>query len=107
VNPPEPPYSASRGEVDEPDFLLTHAEWHPSSMHGIDRGCPETGVRRKVDGQIVKGSFELIQHGWWNFDAAGALILRALRKGWDTYRISALMNWMRETRRHLPRGRTL
>lgn len=94
------PFHQAAGEVNESDFLLTHALWWPFGDHGS--GCPETGVRDKSR----PGSFDLIQHGWRDFDAAGALILRALRKGWDAYRIGTLMDWLRARRRY-PQGRVL
>lgn len=92
----EPPYSVSRGERITDRWLLTHVEWHPSNWFG-DFGQPETGVReRQPDG--TWGNFQLIQHGWWDFAAAEALILRALDKGWDAGRIYELMRWMHERR---------
>ena len=88
------PYTVQRGHVTTDRHILTHVEWHPSSWFG-DFGQPETGVRWRDD----PGAFELIQHGWWDFEKAEAIILRGLAKGWDTYRISRLMEWMRERRR--------
>lgn len=98
----EPPYSVNRGHVERDGYLLTHVEWHPSNMHGIDIGQPETGVRRKVSGGDY-GDFELIQHGWRDFDAAGDVILRGLAKGWDVYRIAKLMDWLENRRRPIAR----
>jgi hypothetical protein len=100
----EPPYSVSRG-VTKVDgrWMLTHAEWHPSSIHDVDIGQPETGVRRLCDGAAVPDSFALIQHGWWDFAAAEALIVRALRKGLDAERVATLMQWLEPRRRRKAR----
>lgn len=94
------PFSQSAGSFVGDDYVLTHARWWPLGEEGT--GCPETGVRD----QSRPGSFELIQHGWSDFNAAEKLILRALRKGWDTYRIGTLMDWMRTRHRYL-RGRVV
>lgn len=92
------PYTVYRGHVDAPGYRLSNVEWHPNGMFG-DIGQPETGVRRMVDGVEVRDSFFVIQHGWWDFDAASNLIAKAFAKGWDERRISALMEWMLNRKR--------
>ena len=94
------PYVIHRGGAVIEGYRLSHVEWHPNSWFG-DYGQPETGVRRVVDGKDVRDSFFLIQHGWWDFDAAAKLITKALEKDWDEYRIHDLMKWMLERYRHL------
>ncbi len=63
--------------------ILTNALWKSS---------PETGVR-------INGKFELIQHGWLNFDKANDFILKALSKGWDCWKLSEVMTWMHDNNR--------
>lgn len=92
----EPPYSVNRGQKIVGDLLLTNVEWHPSNWWGGDYGQPETGVRRMEGDKAVEGSFLLIQHGWWNFDFANEVIVKALEKGWDDCRTHDLMRWMLE-----------
>ncbi len=94
----EPPYTVDRGFKRTGRWLLTHREWHPSSMDHVDIGHPETGVRRIDDGVIIDGSFWLIQHGWRDFEAAEAFILAGLEKGWDADRVSAAMEWLADRR---------
>lgn len=92
------PYTVHRGVVDIPGYRLSNVEWHPNREFG-DIGQPETGVRRVVDGAEVRDSFFVIQHGWWDFDAASNLIVKAITKGWDERRISTLMEWMLNRKR--------
>lgn len=83
------------------DFLLTHIEWN-SMNEMFSRGSNETGIRRMQDGEEVADSFTLIQHGWHDWDYAGQVILRQLGKGWSTYRIERLMDFMKSRGLHWP-----
>lgn len=76
-------------------WLLTHAVWH--NGYGA---CPETGVRWSLpDAGGYHPGFNLIQHGWSDFDAAESFIIKALWKGWNADRIERLMTWMNEGER--------
>jgi hypothetical protein len=98
------PYSVKRGEFRNNKWLLTNAEWHPCAM-GIDMPQFETGVRfRQPCGKF--GGFELIEHGWANFEEANNVIIRGLGKGWSCYRIETLMHHIRTRPRFLRCTRT-
>lgn len=77
-----------------PDYFLSHAIWRNS----LGSYQPETGVRKIVGGEVQK-DFRLIQHGVGNFDFAEPLIIRGLRKGWDTSRIADFVYWLAQRRR--------
>jgi len=87
----EGPYTVPRGFVLADGYILTNVEWHPNEWFG-DFAQNETGIQRKGD------EFRLIQHGWRNFEDACKLILKALAKGWDEYRITILMTWLANRR---------
>jgi hypothetical protein len=94
------PYSEMRRSARiDGRWQLTHAVWHNS--FDVRPGCPETGVRdlEDVDSKTGRPRFDLIQHGWWDFDRAEAVIAKGLRKGWSPFRISEAMerarNWGR------------
>lgn len=91
------PWMESISHTSEPDFYLTHTIWH----NGYGK-CPETGVRSVVDGVTVPNSFRLVQHGGFDFPFVESIILRGLRKGWDTYRIATLVEWLARRRRPRP-----
>lgn len=75
------------------DYLLTNIVWENS--YGSYQ--PETGVRRRVpDGTWA--DFSLIEHGWYDFEEANDLILRALHKGWDACRIGNFMQKLKYRR---------
>ena len=84
------PYTVDRGFKRTDRWLLTNMEWHPNNWFG-DFAQYETGVRAVVDGEVVRGSFELIQHGWPDFEAANDVILRGLEKEWSPYKIADIM----------------
>lgn len=88
------PYSEKRGEatVDE-RWLLTHAVWRPTLPWGGHGEQPETGVRdlADVDEKTNRPRFDLIQHGWHDFQRAERFIIAGLRKGWSPFRISEAM----------------
>jgi hypothetical protein len=98
------PYSIKRGEFRNDKWLLTNAEWHPNHM-GVDHAQYETGVRFKQPCGKYAG-FELIQHGWRDFEKANSLIIRGLDKGWSCYRIGILMDYIRDRRRRPRRTKT-
>lgn len=93
------PYSVARGSlVVDGRWLITHAEWHPCGMFG-DIAQFESGVRDlSEDRKEIPGSFRLVQHGWSDFDRAGQIIARGLRKGWGTDRIGRVMDAIKEGR---------
>lgn len=80
-------------------WILTHALWFNSTSFG--GGQPETGIRdlRVVDGETGRPRFDLIQHGWRDFQAAQSVIEKGLRKGWPPFRISDLMDRLSRDRR--------
>lgn len=94
------PYSESKGHATvDGKWLLTHAIWHPTTLAGIGN-CPETGVRFLGSFESdERPRFELIQHGWHDFEAAEAIIVRGLRKHWSTDRIADLMQKLVDRRR--------
>lgn len=75
--------------------LLTHNEWH-SMPEYFSRGSNETGIRRVENGQTVDDSFCLIQHGWYDWQKAGAVIKRLLAKGREPSRIADVMDYIKE-----------
>jgi hypothetical protein len=94
------PYSEMRSSAKIERWLLTHAVWYNSFE--VRSGCPETGIRDfgEVDNKTGRPRFDLIQHGWWDFARAEAVIAKGLRKGWSPFRISEAMerarNWGRQ-----------
>jgi hypothetical protein len=71
-------------------WLLAHAIW--CNSYG---DChPETQVRdlTDVDEKTGRPRFDLIQHGWMNFEKAHTVIENGLRKGWSPFRISEVMD---------------
>lgn len=101
----EPPYSVARGHrTIAARWLLTNAEWHTSTMSCDHVVSHETGVRDlDAAGKTIDRSFRLIQHGWRDFDGACDLIERGLLKGWNTERISDVMDRVRRLRRPKPK----
>lgn len=101
------PWSEQRGasEIDG-RWLLTHGIWHPTLPWGGHGSEYETGVRFldqvQEDG---RPRFELIQHGWKNFRAAGDIIERGLRKAWTPGRITDFMRNLDERRVRFPKSR--
>lgn len=89
------PISKQLGRDETPTHLLTHGFWN-DIPHLTSSGSNETGVRRIENGEIVKDSFELIQHNWRDWKLAGEVIKNRLAKGWNTDRISRLMSYIRE-----------
>lgn len=75
--------------------LLTSIRWVPMPEL-FSRGSVETGVREVKDGQVVNGSFQLIQHGWHRYEDAHTFIKKGLAKGWDVYRIDRAMQFLKE-----------
>jgi hypothetical protein len=63
-------------------ITITNCVWRREG--DLSSGRPETGVR-------IGDEFHLIQHGWWNFGAATAVILSRLAKGWSIDRIENFM----------------
>lgn len=84
------PHIQHVAEYKAPDLYLTHCIWH--NGYGA---CPETGVRRVVNGVVDRSSFELVQHSWHDFGAAQEIIIRGHRKGWDALRIANAMEFIR------------
>lgn len=76
--------------VGEQQILLTHAVW---------RGSAETGIRFLNEPDINgRPRFEIIQHGWRNIDAAQKFIIDGLTKGWDVWRITKVMEYVKNRR---------
>jgi hypothetical protein len=96
------------GEERTETHLLTHAEWN-GMPEMFSRGSNETGVRRVQGGEIVPDSFELIQHGWYDWRRAGEVIKRQLAKGKNAREITDLMDYLKDRRgiNRPPRARTL
>lgn len=95
------PYCESRGAAAiDGRWVLTHAVWYPTTLAGLGN-CYETGVRdlRDLDERTGRPRFDLIQHGWRDFDRAERFITAGLRKGWSPFRVSEAMerarNWGR------------
>jgi hypothetical protein len=57
------------------------------------------GVRIAEHGLIRGQDFHLMQHGVRDFEFAEPIILRGLRKKWDTCRIANLVAWLYERNR--------
>lgn len=89
------PQCTRLGEDRTATHLLTHANWNSDPWFS-SRGCNETGVRRIEAGEIVTDSFELIQHGWYDWQLAGEVIQRLLAKGRTPRRIADVMDFIRE-----------
>lgn len=65
-------------------WLLTHATW---------KGSTETGVRDLNDrDERGRPRFELVQHGWPDWQLAGSVIARSLRKGWTVQKVSDVLD---------------
>lgn len=93
------PYSESVQHVDFGGYYLTHAIWHNS--YGSYE--PETGVRSHARG--LK-DFRLMQHGSDNWPMVTVVTLAGLSKGWDTWRIDAVIGWLHSrNRKRLTRAR--
>ena len=87
------PVNKQLNYVETKDWLLTNVLWYSYS--------PETGVRRIKDGEYVKDSFELIQHGWWpNWQEASDIILKQLNKGRSIHRIADILDYIKDRRRY-------
>jgi hypothetical protein len=78
-------------------WILTHAIWRNS--YGSCQ--PETGVRdlTDVDEKTGRPRFDLIQHGWMNFEKAHYVIEKGLRKGWSPFHISEVMDRIPKNKR--------
>lgn len=72
--------------------LLTHANWCPEP-HFSSRGSNETGVRSVVNG-VVQDDFQLIRHGWFDWEKAAEVIKRLLAKGRSPRQVSDVMDYM-------------
>ena len=96
------------GSEETPTHLLTHAEWN-SMPEYFSRGSHETGIRRLQYGKIVPDSFELIQHGWYDWQKAGEVIKRLLAKGKTPSRIHSVMTFIKDKGwvNRPPKARTL
>jgi len=91
----EHPYTEPKGNATiDGRWVLTHVIWHPTLPYGGHGNCPETGVRDMTDVDAATGRprFDLIQHGWYDFAKAEAVITKGLRKGWSPFRISEAMD---------------
>lgn len=94
------PKSIPVSQVREGDWFLTNAVWRNS--YGSFQ--PETGVRfMNLFGPDERPLFELIEHGWRDFDAANDVIIKGLRKGWGTGRIADLMTNLKRRRKSRPK----
>jgi hypothetical protein len=92
----ERPRSTHVSSVRVGDWLLTNAVWENS----LGSYQLETGIRYMNQIEATgRPRFELIQHDWSNFDAANDVIIKALRKQWRPYRISAFMENLKDRRR--------
>jgi hypothetical protein len=92
------PRSESHGHAEiDGRWILTHAVWRNS----LGSYQPETGIRdlRDVDEKTERPRFDLIQHGWRDFQAAQSVIEKGLRKGWPVHRISDVMERLSRDRR--------
>jgi hypothetical protein len=89
--------STRLGEEMTPTHFLTHNAWN-SMPEYFSRGSNETGVRLIRGGEVVNGSFELIQHGWYDWRFAGEIIKRLLAKGKTPRQISDIMDYMKDRR---------
>lgn len=101
------PLSVSLGVDKTSTHFLTHNCWN-SMPEYFSRGSNETGVRTVVDGQ-VQDDFELIQHGWYDWQKAGEVINLLLTKGRAPRRIGEVMDYMKERRwvNQPPKARTM
>lgn len=98
--------SKQLGQETTETHLLTHIEWN-GMPEMFSYGSNETGIRDIKDGQVVAGSFRLIQHGWVNWKLAGEIIKLALRKGWDTDRICRLLENLDVRKRKNNKAKTI
>lgn len=93
------PMSESKGHATiDGRWLLTHAVWRNS--YGSYQ--PETGVRdlHEIEADNHgRPRFDLIQHGWQDFAAAEAIIVKGLRKGWSPFRVGEAMDRLSRNRR--------
>lgn len=90
------PESLPVSHLESDGYLLTNVLWCTHSLAGYHKN-PETGIRKLDDDGNYVG-FDLIQHGWSNFDKANDIILKGLRKGWDTYKISNILDFIKSKR---------
>lgn len=72
---------------------LTTISWNSMPEYG-GSGSLETGIHTK-DGSVP---FRLIQHGWYSAENAHDFIKKALNKGWDSNKISKVMDFIKERR---------
>ena len=89
------PRSTKMSEMRYGNLLLTNAVWENS--YGSYQ--PETGVRFMDQIHDGRPRFELVQHGRMDFVAANDLIIRGIRKGWDTSRITDFLRLIKERKR--------
>lgn len=86
--------------------LLTHCEYN-GMPEIFSYGTNETGIREVRDGEAVDNTFRLIQHGWYDWKAAGEFIKKALSKGWDAGRIDTAMQYLRDRKNTPPKAKTI
>lgn len=101
------PLSVCLGKEKTETHFLTHNCWN-SMPEYFSRGSNETGVRSVIGGEI-QDDFQLIQHGWFDWQKAGEVIKRLLAKGRSPRRIADVMDYIKERRwvNHPPKARTM
>jgi hypothetical protein len=60
-----------------------------TNIDGFEYDVYESGVR-------TGDKFELIQHSWVNYSKAHNIIIKLLGKNWDTYRITEVLEFIKE-----------
>lgn len=88
--------SVAIGKEKTETHFLTHNCWN-SMPEYFSRGSNETGVRSVVKG-VIQDDFQLIQHGWYDWQKAGEVIKRLLARGRTPYRIGEIMDYMKDRR---------
>lgn len=89
------PHSITLGKYNTGRHFLTHCRWVPEPH--FSSGSNETGIRSVIDG-VVQDDFQLIQHGWPDWQYADTVIVKQLAKGRSVRAIEKLMDYMKEKR---------
>lgn len=92
--PPQEELSKRLGHEVTDTHLLTHNSWNSMPEYS-STGSNETGVRSMIKG-VAQDDFQLIQHGWRDWQKAGYIIKRLLTKGRSVERISDVMDFIKE-----------
>lgn len=99
--------STALGKEKTATHFLTHNCWN-SMPEYFSRGSNETGVRSVVGGEI-QDDFQLIQHGWLDWQKAGEVIKCFLAKGRSPRQIGDIMDYIKDHGwvNRPPKGKTL